>query len=112
MVTIKGPNIAPTLALTVVALTLVITIVVLGIAVPFKNPSAHDLLMAAYGFSTALLKDAWGYFFGTTRGSETKTQMLANSTPNQPAPSPEVQTVVLPPEPARADVSLDGTPFK
>lgn len=72
----RGPNIAPTMILTLVALALVVTVSLLIGFLPLRE-AAQTTLAGVSGWLMKLAGDAWNYFFGTTRNSETKTQMLA-----------------------------------
>lgn len=46
----------------------------------FRNlpDSGHDAIMILFGLVVSIVKDVYGYFFGSSAGSEAKTQLLAN----------------------------------
>lgn len=112
---IKGPSLAPTFTLTMVALALVL-IMSLIVAVLPMGEAAQTTVAGILGWFTKLAGDAWNYFFGTTRGSDQKTALLAAAGPLPAAPAPTYPSrPLLPPEPDRDPVAADqlhGTPFQ
>lgn len=52
---------------------------------------ARDILLVLLGVVAALVKDVYGYYFGSSDGSQRKTELLGgivNETPAAPAPGP------------------------
>lgn len=54
-------------------------------------PGARDILLVLLGVVAALVKDVYGYYFGSSDGSQRKTELLGgivDETSAAPAPGP------------------------
>ncbi len=103
------PSMRGPLLLTFASFVLALAVLILMIFAP-QEGAATNALSTAWGFVTGLVSSAWNWFFGTTKGSEAKTNIIAASAP------PVVTQPALPPEPEREPVGDDsqfgGTPFQ
>jgi len=71
----------PTMLAWAAVLTLLACIYMLG----FRTlpPTGHDVLMMLLGTVAATYKDVYGYFFGSSAGSDRKTELLSQTPPIQ-----------------------------
>lgn len=51
--------------------------------VPSEN---NDVMMILLGALTAIVKDLYGYYFGTSEGSQRKTELLGDKNASNPIP--------------------------